>query len=493
MNRIPRLEDFGISTETGFLPPNGPLRRLLNPYYEPWEYIMDDLKELLLAGKLRQKILQLPILEISHLKTEAEQQRGFVILSMFTHGFIWGKNEPVSQVLPPCVAVPFTRLASILDMSPVLCNASIVIWNWRLLDRDGPLDLSNLAMMHTFTGSHDEAWFYLITAAIEAQGGRALTAVVNAMKAVVDNSPGKVVYWLQKLSETIQKLERILVQMYDKCDPYLFYWKIRTYLAGWKNMAEAGLPHGILYQGVDDVKPYADQEELYSRYRKYAGGSAGQSALIHSLDVALGVQHTATGDSKPGDAENTPLKKNRPVSFFAEMRQYMPGKHRRFLEALENAPSIRQYVQDMSVNGVGNPHEIDDFEQEELLEAFDGCLEQLKLFRNAHIQMVTRYIVIPAKKGQSGMTTPLNVGGAADAPKTTISTNLNKPSNTHGIARTVNKEDVVRGTGGTDLIPFLKTARDETTECKVGPTTTKSEAKDNDRQVPNSVRLGLIH
>ncbi|KAK9765854.1 tryptophan 2,3- dioxygenase, variant 2 [Basidiobolus ranarum] len=411
---------------------------------------------------------------------------------MFTHGFIWGKNEPVSQVLPPCVAVPFIKLSSILDMSPVLCNASIVIWNWRLLDRDGPLDLSNMAMMHTFTGSHDEAWFYLVTAAIEAQGGRALTAVVNAMKAVVDNSPRKVIYWLQKLSETIQKLERILVQMYDKCDPYLFYWKIRTYLAGWKNMSDAGLPHGILYQGVDDVKPYADQEELHTRYRKYAGGSAGQSALIHSLDVALGVQHSATGESKSEEVNDASIKKNKPVNFFMEMRQYMPGKHRRFLEALEIAPSIRQYVQDVSVNQVQISPQIDDSEQEELLGAFDECLEQLRLFRNAHIQMVTRYIVIPAKKGQSGMTAPSNANVSAEFPKAPVPVNTNKVSTSHGIARVVDNDKVVRGTGGTDLIPFLKQVRDETKECKIGTPVIKGASMSDGINASNPTNFNII-
>lgn len=50
------LEHYDISPITGFLPEEPPLQRLQDPYFEPWENMMNDFNGLLLAGKLRQKI-----------------------------------------------------------------------------------------------------------------------------------------------------------------------------------------------------------------------------------------------------------------------------------------------------------------------------------------------------------------------------------------------------------------------------------------------------
>lgn len=48
-----RLEDYDISSTNGFLPTKPPLKRLLDPYYEPWEQIMDRFNQYLLAHHIR--------------------------------------------------------------------------------------------------------------------------------------------------------------------------------------------------------------------------------------------------------------------------------------------------------------------------------------------------------------------------------------------------------------------------------------------------------
>ena len=45
---IPRLEDYDVSAENGFLPTEVPLERLPNPYYKPWEAIVKNLQALIL-------------------------------------------------------------------------------------------------------------------------------------------------------------------------------------------------------------------------------------------------------------------------------------------------------------------------------------------------------------------------------------------------------------------------------------------------------------
>jgi indoleamine 2,3-dioxygenase len=95
---IPRMQDYDVDPVTGFLPREQPLRRLANPYFEPWEHAMDDFHGLLLAGQLRVRVHSIPVLDIAQLITEPERRRAYVILGVLSHGYVWGKHEPVSQV-----------------------------------------------------------------------------------------------------------------------------------------------------------------------------------------------------------------------------------------------------------------------------------------------------------------------------------------------------------------------------------------------------------
>lgn len=46
----------------------------------------------------RSKQLQLQVLDIGKLANLREQQRAFVVLCFLSHAYVWGKNEPISQV-----------------------------------------------------------------------------------------------------------------------------------------------------------------------------------------------------------------------------------------------------------------------------------------------------------------------------------------------------------------------------------------------------------
>ncbi|KAJ9090261.1 tryptophan 2,3- dioxygenase [Entomophthora muscae] len=507
---IPQLQDYDISPLTGFLPPEGPLRRLPGTYFEPWEDIMDQISALLLCGRFRARVNKLEILDVDRLVNLREQQRAFVVLCFLSHAYVWGKNEPISQSLPPCLAVPFVKVSEQLGINPIGCNASQVVWNWRLMDPSEPISLDNIGALHTFTGSTDEAWFYLVTVGIEAHGGRALAAMVNSMTAVREGDEARVACCLQDIDSSIQDINRTLKTMYDKCDPYLFYWKIRPYLAGWENMSEAGLPHGVLYQGVD----------ARDQFRQYAGGSAGQSSLIQAFDIALGIAHYPTSDQwrcikdeeKRRAAQGLPKTKPSHTTYLYGMRSHMPGLHRRFLEDLTKAANLRPYVD--SVQG-------------DCARWYNRCVAGLKKFRDLHIQIVTRYIILPARKGPSigsfsfGTSHPdalsdseapstekANVPSrlqvkvkASDVPEDPLkSPRLHASSPTsksgdilypqlmhadrighpiasqpplgeHGISKTLldPSSEIIRGTGGTDLMPFLKQVRDETTDSLIRP------------------------
>lgn len=88
------------------------------------------------------------------------------------------------------------------------------------------------------------------------------------------------------MGECIDELGCILERMYERNDPMVFYHQIRPLLAGSKNMGAAGLPNGVFYDTGDDA----------ARWHQYSGGSNAQSSLVQLIDIALGIQHIASGE-----------------------------------------------------------------------------------------------------------------------------------------------------------------------------------------------------
>ncbi|KAK7686785.1 hypothetical protein QCA50_009856 [Cerrena zonata] len=223
-------------------------------------------------------------------------------------------------------------------------------------------------------------------------------------------------------SETSDNEGSVLMKMEEMCDPHVFYFRIRPYLAGWKGMADVGLDKNGIYYG-DESTP-----------RSYAGGSNAQSSLIQFLDILLNVKHFSTGE-RPAPHEQQNLNKPTENSFMNEMKLYMPGKHQDFLAKLEKISNVRDYV---LKNQDENP---------DLILSYDACLAMLKAFRDKHIQIVTRYVVLQAKKSS----------------KLGSSSTLRS-----GLAKSKKKGVEEKGTGGTSLLPFLKQCRDETGDPAAG-------------------------
>jgi indoleamine 2,3-dioxygenase len=114
------------------------------------------------------------------------------------------------------------------------------------------------------------------------------------------------------------------------------------------------------------------------------------------------------------------------------MRNYMPGKHRHFLQHLESVANIRRYAETTSAH--------------EVTEAYNRAVEALGKFRDIHIQIVTRYIINPSRRNSPSGHPGINLAIA--------STNVNSTKELHG-------------TGGTQLLPFLKQSRDETKDSAI--------------------------
>jgi indoleamine 2,3-dioxygenase len=139
---IPKLSNYGIDPKTGFMPNPPPLWRL-PACFEVWEVIMDHLTPLILSGGLRRKVASLPNVSVDLLLGKAEQRRAFIVLTFIAHGYLYGvpNADEVIPILPKSLAVPWFELSLLLNINPVVSYSSTALWNWYLIDADGPMDL----------------------------------------------------------------------------------------------------------------------------------------------------------------------------------------------------------------------------------------------------------------------------------------------------------------------------------------------------------------
>lgn len=122
----------------------------------------------------------------------------------------------------------------------------------------------------------------------------------------------------------------------------------------------------------------------------------------------------------------------------------MPGPHRRFLEYIASIANIRPYALSLPASS-------------EVRQAYNAVVMKLGGFRDKHIQIVSRYVILPASRPVPESSKYKDVAkknrvNLASATSDTAAYSGNKPR----------EEKVFYGTGGTDLIPFLKATRDET-------------------------------
>ncbi|KAK0703944.1 Indoleamine 2,3-dioxygenase [Lasiosphaeria miniovina] len=480
--------EYAISSN-GFLPENAPLTELSDPYYGPWESLIAELPGSIENRTVRDKVDRLPVLSADHLSTVVEWRRAYVILAFIAHGYIWGGDMP-SEVLPPSITVPLLRASGRLGLPPVATFASLNLWNFRSSNPTlGFADLDSLHALHTITGTEDESWFLMVSVAIEAQGAYMIPAMLDALDAVEEGDYAAVTHALREMARCIGRIAALLERMDDRCRPAVFYHRVRPLLAGSWNMADAGLPRGV----------FLDEGHGHGAWRQLRGGSNGQSSLIQFIDLVLGVEHTSCGNDAAAAAKTEPpaavlspsqsgnCPRGRGEGFHAEVRAYMPDPHRRFLDHVSRIRpgGIRQAMADLRAAAAAaaagskvetcpaGPNPIAPGELTQLQEAFQGTTRALAALRNKHLQIVARYIIVPARQPPPPAACPMGTAGGnvgkgvvnlATASWRKTAAAAAAAAEAKGGKRYSAELDLLKltGTGGTALLPFLKQARDET-------------------------------
>ena len=380
-SQIVKIEDFGISEEFGYMQNVDPVTSL-PAGNEAWDEMGKNLPKYLMGSDFRKRVKELPPFNIQTLKTEGEIRRAMLVLSYIGMAYQWSDNNP-AFVIPERLAKPWFEVGKLVGRPPILSYASYSIDNWYRLDKKGPIECGNIALLQCFLGGQDEEWFILIHIDIEKKAGKALKAIEEAQSAVVANDVEKLEKALTKMRDGIKAMYDVLARMPEKCDPYVYFHRVRPYIFGWKN--NPALPDGVIYEGVD---------EYQGKGQKFRGETGAQSAIVPALDGVLGIEH-----------ERDELR-----DYLMEMRQYMPPKHVKFIEAVENGPSVRDFVFKQNNNALKN--------------VFNECVSLVADFRALHLEYAGTYIHAQAQK---------------------------TPGNPSAV-----------GTGGTPFMIYLRKHRDET-------------------------------
>lgn len=402
---------------------------------------------------------QMPLLPIDDLKSsEPALRRSHHVLSYLLH--FYAHTVPPSEpiLIPRSLTVPLFRVSSLLRHPPILTYSDLTLYNWAHREpREGDTlpTINNLRCQTTFSGTTDEAEFHLASTRIELRGGEALELmrlIAHEASTGNVNDVNRIAEKLERVAVVIQELREILLNVKKGVDPEVFYNEIRPWLAG-----SGGDPwsRSWIFEGKDEVESWTEMSEV-------SGATAGQSSLMQALDAYLGIEP----DGDHSTSSLPPGKK----SFQERMRSYMPRQHRDFLEYIRGNPrSLRTLVQKISEEkGIESP----------VVEAYNAAVKAMKEFRDAHMVIVTLYVIGPARRAGKRAATGDNFSSASHGYGNRSSKEKGTDAILMGQAFGENDgsggKEALKGTGGTDLVRLLKGVRDQTARAYIQDTSKRA-------------------
>ena len=348
--------------ESGFLP--NKISTLLSNEFDDVEYIAKNLPKILANNQIEYEVLNLETeKDISNLSID-ELERAMLLYSYIGHGYIWGGTS-IEKVIPKNISKTWYKISQKLDRPPILSYASYALNNWKLQDVNKPFDLENIRILQNFLGGMDEDWFIMIHIAIEHEAKEILN---NLKTYYLDKNEDQ--SYLENALVSIKKINQIMNRMPEKCDPFIYYNRVRPYIFGWKN--NPATPNGVIYEGVEE---YGGTPQLFR------GETGAQSSIVPALDALLGVTHS-----------NDPLKE-----YLDEMRLYMPKEHRNLLNDLD------QWSENNRSNSIT---------EDSSVVLLDEIIKEVHAFRNKHLEYARIYIHEQSLSNQNNS----NVVGTGGTP-----------------------------------------------------------------------------
>jgi len=348
-----QLSDYGLSRTRGFLSHYEIDAITLPSQFVEAKQAAEDLSNLLTSGRVRHWLGQLAdpgIEDWARTAAEEEVRTAMVHYSFLVQAYVWGEAEPPRH-LPANLARPIVALAERLGQAPLLPYSAYVLDNWSRIDKAGPINLENIRMVQNFLGGADENWFVMVHVAIEAEAGVLLDNAVGLVAVAKAGDAAEAERLLVEMDAAWERIYAHFARMPERCDPYIYFQRVRPYIHGWANNPALG--EGLVYEGV---------EHFERRPQAYRGQTGSQSSIVPAMDALFGVGHS-----------DDPLKR-----FLDELHQYRPVPHRRFVEDLAKHSTLREFVGESG--------------SASLKEAFNACIEQVARFRTRHLEYAASYI-----------------------------------------------------------------------------------------------------
>ena len=352
-----------------FLPKTPPIKTYSDSPSESLlrlEEIAGNLPKLLLTGKVQSLINSLneDDLSVNELFIESRIKNirlAMVHLSFISHAYIWGGIKPESS-LPEVLAKPWVKVSKTLGRPPILSYASYCLDNWFKIDEDEEISLDNVALITNFLGGVDEDWFVTIHVCIEDAASDAISAAQALAEMTDKNSEEEILDNLKTITKSLKKVNSIFSRMPEKCDPYIYYHRVRPFIFGTKDNPD--LKQGLIYKGE-----YNDEPQFFR------GETGAQSSIMPFLDGALGIYHT----------------KDSLRHYLNEMREYMPPEHRAMIDKVEDISQALRLINQSKI----------------LVGEYNNCLEEIRAFRALHLEFAGTYI-----HKQSQIKNPFGRGGS---------------------------------------------------------------------------------
>jgi len=366
-----KLSDYDMSASRGFLSHFEIVDIDLPDIFAPVVAAADNLSGLMTTGRVRHWLEQLPALDLAEWAANAPEEEvrvAMVRYSFLVQAYVWGESD-APTTLPANLARPMVALADRLDQAPLLPYSGYVLDNWARLDRDQKIGLDNVYMVQNFYGGADENWFVLIHVAIEAAAAPILDLACHLVDAVQAKDTTGTTALLEEMHGHWDAVNAIFDRMPDRCDPYIYYQRVRPNIHGWAN--NPALPDGLIYEGV---------EKYENKGQAFRGQTGSQSSIVPSMDALFQVQHG-----------NDPLR-----HFLDELHAYRPVRHRRFIEDLREQSKLREFA-------IASGDAM-------LRNAFNAAVEQVARFRTRHLEYAASYINKQAVTGK-GNDTEVGTGG----------------------------------------------------------------------------------
>lgn len=324
------------------------------------------LSDLITAGTVHKILRQLPEIDMKAQLpglSDAQLRKLMVHYSFIIQTYVWGE-ETVGDVLPRNLAVPYCALAEAIGQFPLLPYSSYTLDNWGKLDPSGPIALENIYVIQNFIDGQDENWFIMVHVEIEARAGRALAAMPALIEAAKARDAAGVGAGLREVLAAWEAINPVFDRMISKCDPYIYYNRVRPYIHGWKG--NPALPDGVLYEGV-----FGDKRQ------SFRGQTGSQSSIVPVMDALMGISH-----------ENDPLRE-----YLDELHAYRPPRHRKLIEAVAAESSVRPFVADCG--------------DAALVTLYNKIVDHVQKFRTRHLEYAAHYI---NKQAQGADGNPVEVG-----------------------------------------------------------------------------------